>query len=87
MQAQRVKVGVIADTRQHRHDYAQRIGSAADLPRLDRVFGLQVQVVQVRQHAEHRFAGVLLQPPQPRFQQRDVATETVDDKAPYPGLL
>ena len=37
--------------------------------------------MQIGQHCQHRFAGLLFQPVQARFEQPDVAAEAVDDEA------
>ncbi len=87
MQAQRIEVGMVADPRQHRHHHLQDLGGFAGLAHIDGIFGLQVQIHQVRQHAQYRLAGALLQPVQPRLQQRDIAAKTVDDEALHARLL
>ena len=87
VQAQRVEVGVVADARQHRHRHAQHFAVLVRLQHLHRILGLQVEVHQVRQHAEHRLAGTRFQPVQPRLQQGDVAAEAVDHEAFDPRLL
>ncbi len=40
-----------------------------------------MQSVQIRQHPEYRLARVPLQPIQPGLQQRQIATEAVDDES------
>ncbi|MNZ50537.1 hypothetical protein D3C78_683260 [compost metagenome] len=87
VQAQRVEVGVVADARQHRHDHLEHALILGRLAYIDAVFGLKVQVADIRQHTQHRLARALLQPVQAWLQQGDVATETVDDEALDPGLL
>ena len=49
--------------------------------------GFQVQVHDIREHADYRFAGPLLQPVEPRLQQGNIATKTVDDKTLNPRLF
>ena len=79
MRTQGVEVGMVAHAGQARHDDAKRAG--ARLRRLNRVLCVQVHPVQVGQHAEHRLAGLRLQPVQARLEQGDVAAEAVDDEA------
>ena len=86
MATQRVEVGVIADARQHRHHHPQPAACGRQVA-CDGVFGIQVQSVQIRQHAQHRLAGACFQPAQAGFQQRDVAAKTVDDEALDPRLF
>ena len=38
--------------------------------------------MQIGQYTDHGFAGALLEPAQTRFEQRDIAAEAIDDKAP-----
>ena len=87
MQAQGIEVGMVAHPRQHRHHHLQDLGGLAGLAHIDGIFGLQVQIHQVRQHAQYRLAGALLQPVQPRLQQRDIAAKPVDDEALHARLL
>ena len=87
VQAQRVKVGVIADARQHGHHHLEHVRVFLDLTLINAVFGFKVQVHHVWQHADHRFAGALLQPVQTRLQQRDITAKTVDDETFDPRLL
>ncbi|MNN33746.1 hypothetical protein D3C81_1475160 [compost metagenome] len=68
VQAQRVEVGMVADARQYRHDHLEHALALRPLALIDAVFGFQVQVGDIGQHAQHRFAGALLQPVQPRLQ-------------------
>ena len=87
MQAQRVKVGMVADARQYRDDHLEHLGSLVDLALVDAVFGFQMQVHHVGQYADHRLAGACFQPIQPRLQQSDIAAKAVDDEALDPRLL
>ena len=43
--------------------------------------------MQIRQHADYRLAGILLQPVQPGLQQCNIAPKTINDKALHPCLL
>ncbi len=87
VQTQRIEVGVVADARQHRHHHFQHFGGIGRLAHIDGILGFQVEIHQVRQHAQHRLAGTSLKPVQPRLQQCDIAAKAVDDEAPHPRLL
>ena len=78
---------MIADARQSRHHHPQRIKSLGALIGVDRILGLQMQIMQVRQYTQHRLAGMRFQPVQAGLQQRDIAAKTIDDKALDPRLL
>ena len=54
---------------------------------LERVLGVEPHVGAPRQHTVHPAAGDLLQPVEPRLQQRLVATELVDDEAGHQPLV
>ena len=87
MKAQRVEVVVIGNARVGRRDDAQF--RCVFFPGIARqcVFGVEVEAVQIRQYAQHRFAGALFQPAQARFEQADIAAEAVDDEALDARLL
>ncbi|RMS04581.1 hypothetical protein ALP75_204956 [Pseudomonas syringae pv. actinidiae] len=87
VQAQRVEIGVITDARQHRHDHIQHLLDLVGLALIEAVFGLQVQVHHIGQHADHRFAGARFKPVKPRLQQGDVTAKTVDDETFDPRLF
>ena len=87
VQTQRVEIGVIADSRQHRHDHIQHLLHLVGLTLIYTVFGLKVQVHHIRQHANHWFAGTLLQPVESRLQQGNVASKTIDDETFDPSLF
>ena len=78
---QAVKVGEIGDSRQAHHCDVDGGGLVlAGKPLGKAVLVLQIQI-HVRHHADHRLAGDVLNLPQSRLQNRDVAAEFVDDKA------
>ena len=60
--------------------YHHTESTAFSLRMLDRIFGIKEQAVQIRQHRQYRFAGLLFQPFQTRLQQANVATKTIDDE-------
>ena len=68
-------------------DDAQRIGRSCALCRLHRVFCVEVQAVQIRQHAKHRLARLRGQPVEPGRQQRNIAAKPVDDEARHARAL
>ena len=85
VQAQRVKIGVVADAGEHRGDDLQGVPLRFHVRvRGNTVLCVQVEAVQVRQHPQHRFSRPLFQPCQARLQQGDVAAELVDDKPGNP---
>ena len=87
MQAQRVEVIVIGDARIGRRHHLQLRLALGHCGGADGILGVEHQAVQVGQDAKYRLAGPLFQPAQPRFEQGDVAAETVDHKALDPVLL
>jgi hypothetical protein len=80
-----IEVGVVADARQQGHGDGDPVGPVGlpVQPAAEAVLGLQVQIVQIGQHAEHLLAGVLFQPVQARLQQGEVAAKTIDDEAAH----
>ncbi len=52
-----------------------------------RVFGVERESVQIRQHAEHGLAGFFLQPVDAGLEQAPVAAKAIDDEALDPVLL
>src|SRR3990167_928210 len=80
VQAQRIEIGVVADTWQHRHHHLDPLGRLGALANINGVLGLQMEIHQIRQYAQYRFAGALLQPIQPRLQQGDITSKAVDHK-------
>ena len=87
MQAQRIEIGVVADAGQHRYHHLDPLGRLGALADINGVFGLQMEIHQIRQYAQYRFAGALLQPIQPRLQQGDITAKAVDHKTLDPRLL
>ena len=86
VQAQRIKIIVIAHARQHRYHHLE--GIVLMVTGIGhRVLRIQRQAMQVGQHTEHRFAGAIFQPVQPALQQGQVPTKPVDDKAQGALLL
>ena len=86
--AQRIEIRVVGDARQHRHEHPQgRRGRLARRHATDGILGIQMQARQIRQHAEHRPAGVRLEPLEPGLQQRLVAAEAVDHEADHACAL
>ena len=77
VQTQRIEIRVVTDARQHRHDHAQTSWSSYRFRiSRQRVFGFEMQAVQVGQHAEHRLAGLAFEPFDSRLQQRQIAAES-----------
>ena len=72
---------MIGNARVGRRNDAQFGVGLGLLPFRQCVFRIEIQPVQVGQHAEHRFTSAFLQPGQAGFEQAHVATETVDDEA------
>ena len=87
VQAQRVEIGVVADTRQHRHHHPDPLGRLGALAHINGILGFQVEIHQVGQYPQYRFAGALLQPIQARLQQGDITAKAVDHKALHPRLF
>ena len=91
MRTQHVKVSVIGDARRGRHDdseFASR-GSlrTIGLFGLYRILGIEMQAVQIGQHAEHRLGSLRLKPHEARIEQGFVAAKAVDDEALGARLL
>ncbi len=73
---------MVADAREHRRDHAQPLSvQLFALFGLDRVLGIQMQPLQIREHAEYRLTGLLLKPIQAGQQQPNITAKAVDDKA------
>ena len=87
MQTQGVEVVVVGAARIDHGDGLESGGCLADDFGGDCILGIEHQSVQIGNHAQHRFAGALLQPVEPAFEQADVAAKAVDDKALDARLL
>ena len=91
LEAQRVDVGEVADPRQHHHGDPERVGLGSGrpdpVPERQRVLGVQPQVRQPGQHAQHRPAGELLERAEPGPEQAEVAAELVDHEAGHQRLV
>ena len=90
MHAQHVEIGVVARARVGEHTDFKHLVALVALQRLalgDAVLGLDVQVVDIGQHREHRHAGFLFEPVEAGFEQPDVAAEAVDHEAAHAPLL
>jgi len=81
VETQRVEVVVVGNARVGRGNDAQFGVCLGLLAFRQGVLGVEVQTMQVGQHAEHRLAGALFQPSQAGFEQAHVAAEAVDDEA------
>ena len=81
MQAQRVKISVIADAGEHRgNDLQGALLRFHVRVRGNRILCVQVKPLQVRQYPQHRLAGLFFQPRYPRLQQCNIAAKLIDDK-------
>ena len=87
MRAQGIEISVVRNARRHRHHDFQRVRRTRRLFGLDRIFGIELQAMQVRHHAEHRLAGLVFEPDKAGVQQGLVAAKPVDHETARARLL